>query len=393
MTDARRFVLPAGHPVERWGRIALVAAGIGVALSIVGALASPQQFLRSYLVAWVYWVQVALGCLAVLMIKYVAGGAWGAVIRRLAESGTRTLPLMALLFVPVALGLPQLYEWADPRHVAHDPLLQHKAAYLNVPFFLARAVLYFAVWIAFARWLERWSIREDETAGPHVTHRLDLISRGGLVSLGLTMTFAAFDWTMSLEPHWFSTIYGVIFMGASVLSAFALLIAMAAVMTERGPFRGVVTPGHLHDLGKLLLAFVLLYAYFNYSQFVITWAGNLPEEIPWYLRRVRGGWGWIVLLIVVFHFALPFLVLLARDVKRRARWLAGVAIALGVMRVIDTWWFVTPAFDVPHPVPHWLDLATLVGIGGLWLAVFFRRLAGRPLLPLADPSLPIEVEA
>jgi hypothetical protein len=327
------------------------------------------------------------------MIKYVAGGAWGAVIRRLAESATRTLPLMALLFVPIAVGMPRLYEWAQPEHVAHDALLQHKAAYLNVPFFLARTVFYFAVWIAFARWLERWSLREDETADPHVAHRLDLISRGGLVSLGLTMTFAAFDWTMSLEPHWFSTIYGVIFMGASVLSAFALLIAMAAVMTERGPFHGVVTPGHLHDLGKLLLAFVLLYAYFNYSQFIITWAGNLPEEIPWYLRRVQGGWQWVVLLIVVFHFALPFLVLLARDVKRRASWLAGVAIALAVMRVVDTWWFVTPAFEVGNPVPHWLDFATLLAVGGIWLAVFFRQLGGRPLLPLADPSLPIEVEA
>jgi len=393
MTGGRRFVLPPGHPVERWGRAALATGVLGGAVSIAGAIASPTQFLRSYLVAWVFWVELTLGCLALLMIKYVAGGAWGAVIRRLAESAARTLPLLAVLFVPVALGLPQLYEWARPEHVAHDPLLQHKAAYLNVPFFLARAVFYFAVWIGFARWLERWSLREDETADPHVAHRLDLISRGGLVALGLTMTFAAFDWTMSLEPHWFSTIYGVIFMGASVLSGFALLIAMTAVLVERGPFGGVVGPGHLHDLGKFLLAYVLLYAYFGYSQFIITWSGNLPEEIPWYLRRVQGGWQWVVLLIVVFHFALPFLVLLARDVKRRASWMLRVALALAVMRVVDTWWLVTPAFDVAHPVPHWLDVATLLAVGGLWLALFFRQLGGRPLLPLADPSLPIEAEA
>ena len=393
MTDGRRFVLPPGHPVERWGRTALLAGIAGVVLSAIGAFASPTQFLRSYLVAWVYWTGLTLGCLALLMIKYIAGGAWGAVIRRPAEAAARALPLMGVLFVPVLLGLPRLYEWARPEDVARDALLQHKAAYLNVPFFAGRALFYFVVWTLFARALERWSLREDETTDPYVTHRLDLIARGGLVALGLTMTFAAFDWTMSLQPHWFSTIYGVIFMGGSVLSGFAFLIAITAALVERGPFGGVVTSGHLHDMGKLLLAFVMLWAYFAYSQFIITWAGNLPEEITWYLRRVRGGWQWVILAIVVFHFALPFFVLLSRDAKRRAGSLAGVALALVFMRIVDTWWIVTPAFDVEHPVPHWLDLATLLGVGGLWLAFFFRQLAGRPLLPLADPSLPIEVEA
>jgi len=220
------------------------------------------------------------------MIQHITGGAWGIAIRRLLEAGARTIPVMALLFVPIALGLGHLYEWAQPEHVAHDTLLQHKALYLNVPFFLARAVFYFVTWALLARALSRWSLRQDESFDPTPAARLELISRGGLVLLALTMSFAAVDWAMSLEPHWFSTIYGVIFMGGSALTAFAVVIPIAALLMQHAPLKGLVTPDQLSDLGKLMLAFVMLWAYFNFSQFLIIWSGNIPEETPWYLKRI-----------------------------------------------------------------------------------------------------------
>jgi hypothetical protein len=385
MTPALR--LRPEHGVDGLRRTALavgLAATLGCAL---GALLDPAQFLRSYLVAYVFWVGLALGCLAVLMIHYVTGGAWGGVLRRLLESGTRTLPLMAVLFVPLASGVDRLYGWARPEALAHDPLLRHKAVYLNVPFFLGRAAVYFAAWILVARFLNRWSLEQDDARGAGPTRRLELLSQGGLVVLGLTMTFAAIDWMMSLEPHWFSTIYGVLFMGGSVLSAFAFVIPVAALLVRRGALATAVTPEHFHDLGKLLLAFVMLWAYFALAQFLIIWAGNLPEETPWYLARLRGGWEWLALGLVVFHFALPFAVLLSREVKRHAARLALVAALVVLVRVADVFWLVAPAFHPGALRVHPLDALTFLGLGGLWVATYLRQLATRPLLPLNDPSL------
>jgi hypothetical protein len=383
----RALMLPADHPLRRLGRIASVVGLVALAASALGGLLDPTQFFRSWLVAFVFWVGVALGCVALLMIHYVTGGAWGAVIRRMLEAGGRTLPLMAVAFLPVAAGVRTLYEWARPDVVAHDPLLQHKAPYLNVPFFLVRAVFYFAAWILVATLLGRWSLEQDASSDDAPGRRLQQLSQGGIVLLGLTMTFASVDWMMSLEPRWYSTIYGILFMGGSVLSAFAVVIPIAALLAVRGPLAEVVTPDALHDLGKLTLAFVMLWAYFAFSQFLIIWSGNLPEEIPWYLARTRGGWQFVALAIVVFHFALPFVVLLSRDVKRRPRLLATVALALLGMRLVDLFWQVVPAFHGTGVAVHWLDVATVAGVGGVWLAVFVRNLDGRPLLPLRDPSL------
>jgi hypothetical protein len=375
--------------LARARRPALLAGVGGGVLCAAGALFDPTQFLRSYLVAYLFFVGATLGCLAVLMIQYVTGGAWGAAVRRLLESGARNLPLMALLFVPLALGVPALYEWARPE-AGNDPLLAHKDLYLNVPFFLGRTLLYFAAWIVVMRLLVRWSHEQDASGHPRAAERLELMSRGGLVLLGLTMTFASVDWGMSLEPHWFSTIYGILFMGGSVLTAFAVVIAAASSLAQRTPVAAVLTAGHFHDLGKLLLAFVMLWAYFSLSQFLIVWSANLPEEIPWYLRRLRGGWEWLALVLVVFHFALPFVLLLSRRLKRRRRTLASVAGALLVVRFVDTFWMITPAFQPDGFTLHWLDVTAVVAIGGLWLALFVRHLASAPVVPLRDPALPLE---
>ena len=381
------ILLPPDHALRRVQRAALVAGVVGLVASAAGAAVSPARVLGSYLVAYLFLVEIALGSLAILMINYLTGGAWGAIIRRLLESGVRTLPLLALLFLPVALGTGQLYEWARPDAVAHDPLLAHKQLYLNVPFFLARAAFYFAAWIMLSRTLLRWSLAQDASDDPRPGERLELVSRGGLVLLGLTMTFAAIDWMMSLEPHWFSTIYGILFMGGSVVSAFAFVIPMAAFLAEAPALARVFTPSRLQDLGKLLLAFVMLWAYFHLSQFLIIWAGNLPEEIPWYVSRTRHGWQWLAGFLVAVHLALPFAVLLSRRAKRNARVLAALALVVVVARFTDLVWMVAPALGRTRPTVAWPDVATFVGLGGLWLALFVRLLDGRPLVPLHDPSL------
>jgi hypothetical protein len=389
MNETPSLVLTEDHPLHRVQRIAI---GVGAAALLVCALAgfaNPTQLLRSYLVAYLFWVGGALGCLALLMIQHVTGGAWGVAIRRLLESGARTLPVMALLFVPIALGLRTLYEWAQPEHVANDPLLQHKELYLNVPFFLGRAAFYFVVWTLVVRALWRWSLKQDESFDPKPGERLELLSRGGLVVLGLTMTFAAVDWAMSLEPHWFSTIYGILFMGGSALTAFALVIPVAALLSAHPPVGNLISSDQLSDLGKLMLAFVMLWAYFQFSQFLIIWSGNLPEEITWYLARTRGGWQWLAIVIILFHFALPFVLLLSRRLKRRASSIAFVALFLAVMRFVDVFWLVTPAWEPARLTVHLLDLAAVLAVGGVWIWLFVRQLEGYPLLPLRDPVNPV----
>jgi hypothetical protein len=389
MATPPTLLLPSDHPVYRVQRGAMIGGAIGLVACIALGFANPTQFMRSYLLAYVFWTGGALGCLAILMIHHVTGGAWGVAIRRLLESGARTLPWMALLFIPIAIAPGHIYEWAQPEHVAHDPLLQHKALYLNVPFFIARAVFYFVCWTLIMRALVRWSLLQDTTDDPKPTERLELISRGGLLLMGLTMTFASFDWAMSLEPHWFSTIYGVLFMGGCALTAFSVVIPLAALIGTQPPVAGLIERDQLQDLGKLLLAFVMLWAYFNLSQFLIIWAGNLPEEITWYLARTQGVGKWIAIAIVLFHFALPFVLLLSRNLKRSARGMAAVALLVLLVRFVDVFWMIVPAFDPKSIALHLVDVAAVAAIGGFWLWLFVRQLEGRPLLPLRDPSQPV----
>jgi hypothetical protein len=382
------FLLPADHGLWRLRRVAIVVAIVGGLASAFGAWQSPVQFYRSYLVAYLFWLGLALGSLAILMINHITGGAWGAVIRRMLESAARTMPLLALLFLPIALGVHELYEWARPEAVAHDAVLQHKSLYLNVPFFLGRAVVYFAAWSLVAHFLARWSLIQDGARDDRPAVWLEQLSRGGLLLLGLTATFASVDWMMSLEPHWYSTIYGFLFMGGCVLGALAFAISMASAVADRPPLSEVITPSTLQDLGKLLFAFVMVWAYFSLSQFLIIWAADLPEEIPWYLRRLNGGWRVLILTIIAVQFVLPFVLLLSRRVKRSAAALAVVASLVLLARFADLYWLVVPAFDPAAPHVHPLDVATLLAVGGVWIATFVGQLEGRPLLPLGDPSLP-----
>jgi hypothetical protein len=377
-----------GDRPMRWDLMQKRSLAVGLIAAVLcagGALIFPPVFFRAYLSAYIFWIGIPVGALALLMLHHLVGGRWGFMIQRVLEAAIQTLPLMALLFIPLLFGLADLYPWAQTEVVAADPLLQQKAAYLNIPFFIARAVAYFAVWIVLGRLLVTWSLRQDRTADDALTLRLQRLSGPGLVLYGLTVTFAAIDWMMSLEPKWYSTIFGMIFMVSFGLAAVALAILATRFLESQKPLAQVISPDRWHDLGNLLLALVMFWAYLQFSQFLLIWSENLAEEIPWYLHRIGGGWEWVALALILFLFALPFILLLSRTTKRSARMLSQVAAAILFMHWLDILWIVAPSFYPTRFHLHWLDIVAPVGIGGLWLAAFIGYLKARSLLPLHDP--------
>jgi len=378
---------PAPPEVARWQQRALMVGVIFSLLFVVGALVNNAQFFHSYLVAYLFWTGIALGSLAILLLQHLTGGGWGLVIRRVLEAATRTLPLMAVLFIPIILGAYRIYPWTHHEEITKTPALMEKARfYLNLRFFSARAALYFAVWLLLAYLLNKWSLEQDRTADRRFGKNMRMLSGPGLLFFVLTVTFASVDWAMSLNPEWFSTIYGLLFVIAWALSALAFAIAVTSFLTNREPMSRIVRPNHFQDLGKLMLAFVMLWAYFAFSQFLIVWSGNLPEEIRWYLPRLRGGWGAIALGVVFFHFAFPFLLLLSSSLKRNARKLQMLAGLILVMRFIDLFWMISPEFPPEGFHVNWMDVVAPVGMGGLWFAVFAWQLRKRALIPTSDPQ-------
>jgi hypothetical protein len=378
---------PVDVQIAQWQRWALMAGIAGTLLAVAGFLLNGwAQFLRSYLFAYLFWTGMALGCLGILLLHHTVGGKWGMLIRRMCEAGARTLPFMIVLLIPVLASLPVLYEWARPE-AAHDPVIQAKSAYLNVPGVIGRSVFYFLVWGFYAWKLSAWSGEQDATGDARLIEKMRAVSAPGIVVFVFVTTFAFVDWIMALEPRWFSTMYAAMFLIGQVLESFAFMIALVILLSDREPLRRYITRQHLHDLGNMMFAFMVLWAYLSFSQFLIIWSGNLPNEIPWYLRRMRGGWGWVALALVVFHFATPFVLLLMRGVKRNARRLLWVCVLLIVFRVLDVYWIVEPAFYNQKLSVQWLDFVMPVAIGGLWLAGFFRLLKSKPLVPLRDPRL------
>jgi len=388
--SARDFTISPqlGRDMEKLRRRSLIIGIVALLVCLIGALFRPDQFFRSYLFSYLFYIGLALGCMATAMLQYLSGGAWGLVLRRVTESAMRTLPLLAVMFIPVLIGIPRLYSWSHPEIVAADAILQHKHVYLNVPFFVIRTLIYFVGWLLFAHFLNKWSHELDTLGRDPLARRLQLLSGPGLLFYGLSVTFAAVDWVMSIDPHWFSTIFGLLFIVGQGLSALSFCIAALVILSDDGgPLEGVIGPAHLQDIGKLLLAFTMLWAYFSYSQFLIIWAGNLANEIPWYMQRLKGGWQWIGLLLVLFHFALPFAMLLSRTLKRSGRTLIRIAAIIIVMRFVDLFWLVAPNFDRAGLQVHWMDFLAPIGIGGVWLARFLSQLKKWPLLPLGDPHL------
>ena len=378
--------------LARLQRAAFTTAAAGAALLVLGLFLDRQRLLQAYLTGYLYVLAPALGSLALVMLHNMTGGEWGFAIKRLLEAGLRTLPAMALLFVPIALGVGTLYEWSHAE-AATDPILAHKAPYLNVPFFLARALLYFALWAGLALFMLKLAERYDRKLSLKALRKLKTASGFGLAAYVLSMSFASFDWAMSLEPHWFSTIYGVHFIVGQALSTLCFAILSAAFLARHEPFSRWLAPRHFHDLGNLTLAFVMLWAYVSFSQYLIIWSGNLPEEIPWYLTRTGPAWQGLALALVLCHFAAPFVILLVRGSKRNARVLASLALVLLAVRFLDFYWLLAPAFDGGAFAPHWLDLAAPVTLGALWLGLFVRNLHGRPLVSLQDAKLLGQLEA
>jgi len=364
------------------------ALAIGIVLSgvsIAGAFFSPGDFFRSYLLGYLFWLGLTVGSLGIVMMQYLTAGAWGIMTRRTLESATRTLPLLALLFLPVIFGIPRLYEWAHPSLVQNEYVLRHRAGYMNPTFFISRAVIYFAIWLVFSYFLNRWSAEQDEHGG--LEKRLAALSAPGLILYVFTVTFASIDWAESLETDWYSTIWGFLFVAQQGLAAFAFVIIAMALLARREPLASCFKPAHLHDLGKLLLTFVMLWAYLAFSQLVIVWSGNLTDEIPWYLRRFATSWGWLGVMLILFQFIVPFLLLLSRPLKRNVTALCSVVGIIIVMRFVDLMWIVMPSYYQSGFRLHWLNFSVPLAIGGLWIAMFLRELKRRPLLPLQAPAL------
>ena len=368
--------------IQRW---ALRAGGGGLLLAIIGAFFNADHFFRAYLFAYLFWLGISLGSFAWLLIYHMTGGAWGVVLRRVLEANILVTVLMAVLLLPLLVGIPSLYSWAQTAVAAADPVLQHKSPYLNVPFFVVRAVLYFVLWIGLALFLNRWSRQQEAITDPHAREEMDTWLRQfggpGVVLYGLTMTFAAFDWTMSLEPHWYSSIYGVLLIAGQVVAALAFAIVVLAWLRPRTALATVLTTQHFNDLGNFLVGVTLFWMYIAFSQFLIIWSGNLPEEVVWYLARLEGGWQWVALFVLLFHFVLPFAVLLSGRVKRQPQALVVVAATLLLADLVHLYWLVAPAFHPAAFALHWLDLLLPVALGGLWLYGFLWCFRRRPLLP------------
>lgn len=381
MTQVETTIADIGHAQ----RTALIVGVLGLAATLI-ELRNPTQFHRSYLFAYEFWISLPLGCLGLLMLHHLSGGKWGLHVRRLAEAGSYTFPVMALLFIPNLLGMKVLYPWARPELVASDALLQYKRPYLNPTAFTIRAIIYFAILIYLGTRLNGLARKYDETRDSKLLSRMGRTSGPGLVVWSGVVTWASIDWVMSLEPHWFSTIYGFVFIVIAALTALAFMVFVGTFLAHREPMASLATPVQWNDMGNLLLAFVMLWTYLSFDQFLIIWTGNMKDEIPWYVSRAARGWGAMALFLVIFYFAVPFLFLLQRAVTRRMNLLASLAFALVLVGMVDVYWQVVPAFDSQGPRFHFSDITADIGIGGIWVAVFLWRLKSRPLMPVHDRS-------
>ena len=389
---------PPVSDIDTYRTRALMAGVLGLIVAVLAFLFARDHFFRAWLIAYLLALGIALGSMALMMIQHLSGGTWG-VFRRIFEASSRTLPLLVVLFIPVVLGMTSLYPWTHDDHVQTDEILRHKAPYLNIPFFLGRAAFYFLSWIGLSLVLNRLSARQD-TGDLAVNLPLQRWSGAGLVIYALTVTFAGIDWIMSINPHWYSTLFGFLMMGGQGLAALAFTIIVSTYLVKREPMATLLGPHHFHDLGKLMFAFVMLWAYFNFSQYMLTYAANLVEEIPYFITRTSHGWQFLALFLVVFHFAVPWLLLLSRQTKRTPERLVIIAAWILFVRYADIFMLVSPEFastgenmhlltgaHESHFFVHWADLGAVLAIGGLWLWMFFTELRKRPLFAMGDPYL------
>jgi hypothetical protein len=384
---------PAPAPFTGGRRLVLWATVVGAAgLAVTGlgaAVFDARRALYAYLVAFAYWLGIALGALILLGALHASNARWSVVLRRFVEHVPAALPLLLVLFVPIVLGSRHLFPWtSDALEGELRELVAHKRPWLNLPFFVARGIFYFVTWVVVAELLRRWSLRQDGTGGVTLTRWQRRLGAGSLPLLALTLSFAAFDWLMSIDPRFYSTIFGVYWFAGSFLAIFAVII-IAGVLTRNDPtqFGAHMNVEHFHSLGKFLLAFTAFWAYIAFSQFLLIWIANVPEEVPWFILRIDGGWGVVGAILAAFQFLVPFFLLLSRDLKRSPRALAWVAAWVLLMHWVDLYWLVMPHLDPAGPRPSLWDLSAFVGVGGLTVAFAVARMRGTLAIPARDPYI------
>ncbi len=382
--DALKYVI-----LER-GRVMPVALAVGLlglVVSGLGWMTDAPRFYHAWLTAFLFWLSLALAGLFFTMLHYLTAARWSVVLRRVSEAMMLQLPWLALAFVPVLLGMHDLFEWSHPETVASDHLLKWKSGYLNVPFFIIRAVVYFGIWGLLAYLLRKKSLAQDIAPQQDHISGLRKVSAVGMLLFAVTITFAAFDWLMSLAPHWYSTIFGVYYFGGLFLAGVSAIALLSMFLRRNGILRESITVEHYHDLGKLMFAFIIFWAYIGFSQYFLIWYGNIPEETIWFLARWQGGWKGFSLFLLFGHFIIPFVYLIFQGVKRRIPWLGLGAVLLVVMHWVDMYWLVYPVYFESGPSVGWIELAPVVGLGGLFLAGFWRSFSSHSTVPVGDPWL------
>ncbi|NQV38680.1 MAG: hypothetical protein HQ509_11835 [Candidatus Marinimicrobia bacterium] len=372
---------------EPLGRKFLYTGLVFLLLSAFGWVTNHEQFYFSYLVSFMFFITLGLGGLFVTLIHYLTHSVWTIVVKRIPETAMRTLPWMAIFFIPIIFGMHDLYHWTDYDAVAQDAILSKKVGYLNTPFFLIRAAVYFVIWFGLGSLIHKFSIQQDEGHESDIYQRLRRVAAPGMFLFALSLTFASFDWLMSLDPHWYSTIFGVYIFSGSYLTIIAFMTLFTMFIQRRGILKNEVTIEHYHDFGKLLFAFTVFWAYIAGSQYFLIWYGNIPEETVWFLHRWEGSWKSMSLFLIFAHFAVPFLVLIFRASKRNKTVLFAMASLILIMQFIDLYWIVMPTLH--HHGVHfsWMDITTFVGIGGVFLFLFWKNFTANAIVPVKDEKL------
>ncbi len=379
--------------IKTIGQRALIVGGLATLVVLFLAFTNPTAFFRGYLVSYMDWLGICLGSMAIVMVRHMTGGGWGTVIRRVLGASMRTLPLMILLFIPMLFAVPRLYPWAMPLDSIADPAIREHLEkhtfilrdYLNFKGFVIRAVIYFAIWFVLQYLLSKFSFEHNRPPFADTSARFKMVSAPGIILYAFTVSFAAIDWVMSLNPSWISTIYGLIFVAGQLIAALAFAIVIERVLFKYEPMKTLLKPSYVHDHGNFMLAFIMVWAYFSFSQWLIIWAGNLPEEITWYFRRLHGGWQFVGLFLVVFHFFVPFFLLLSRSFKRDVTRLVWLAAWMLVARYVDLFWHIEPSFSQSFNVTL-ADVLIPIAMGGIWIAYFCRNLSSQPLVPAYDAT-------
>lgn len=368
-------------------KISLVLGLLGLAASGYGFTIDKGQLMHSYLTSFMFWISIALGGLFFVLVNYLANARWSVVTRKISESIMCSFPLLLILFIPILFSIHELYHWSHEEAVATDLILQTKTSYLNTPFFIIRSVGYFVIWIILTILLGNKSMSNEKKADPHYYKKVRKISAPGMILFAITITFASFDWLMSLDPHWFSTIFGVYLFSGSFLAFLCFFVLIGKYLASQGILKDIITVEHYHDVGKLMFGFIIFWSYMAFSQYFLIWYANIPEETYWFLKRWEGSWVTMSMVLLFGHFVIPFILMLTRWSKRNTFMLVFMALWILAMRWVDLYWLIFPTHSESGVYLSWMDLSTMVGIGGVFVWFVMFRMTKDKLIPLNDPDL------